>query len=282
MNYKIGIDVGGTFTDFWVTEADGSFSVHKTPTTPDQPEVGVVRGLQKIAATLGYAVPDFLGRVGVIVHGTTITTNAVLTGGGAKTALLTTKGFRDLLNMRRGLRDRQYDAKQRPPDPLVPRRRIHPIEERVNVEGETVVPLNEADVHAAAERLRADEVEAVAVSYLWSFLDPAHEQRTGRILREALPDVYVSLSSEVLPQIRAYERHSTTVLNATVGPPLARYLDSLVRRLEAAGFRGVLLIMQSNGGVMSPELTARFAANTLLSGPAGGATAGELLIRNPI
>ncbi len=274
MNYRIGIDVGGTFTDFWVTEADGSFSVHKTPTTPEQPEVGVVRGLQKIAATLGYDVPDFLGRVGVIVHGTTITTNAVLTGNGAKTALLTTKGFRDLLNMRRGLRDRQYDAKQRPPDPLVPRRRIHPIEERVNVEGEAVVPLNEADVHTAAERLRGDEVEAVAVSYLWSFLDPAHEQRTGRILREALPDVYVSLSSEVLPQIRAYERHSTTVLNATVGPPLARYLDSLVRRLEAAGFRGVLLIMQSNGGVMSPELTARFAANTLLSGPAGGATAG--------
>lgn len=274
MNYGIGIDVGGTFTDFWVTGSDGSFSVHKTPTTPEQPEVGAVRGLQKIAATLGYDVPDFLGRVGVILHGTTITTNAVLTGNGGKTALLTTKGFRDLLNMRRGLRDRQYDTKQRPPDPLVPRRRIHPIEERVNVEGEAVVPLNEADVHAAVERLRSDEVEAVAVSYLWSFLDPAHEQRTGRILRDALPDVYVSLSSEVLPQIRAYERRSTTVLNAAVGPPLARYLDSLVRRLEDAGFRGVLLVMQSNGGVLSPELTARFAANTLLSGPAGGATAG--------
>lgn len=163
---------------------------------------------------------------------------------------------------------------QRLPDPLVPRRRIHPIEDRVNAEGEAVVPLNEADVHAAVERLRSDAVEAVAVSYLWWFLDPAHEQRTGRILREALPDVYVSLSSEVLPQIRAYERHSTTVLNAAVGPPLARYLDSLVRRPDDAGFRGVLLIMQSNGGVMSPELTARFAANTLLSGPAGGATAG--------
>ena len=274
MNYKIGIDVGGTFTDFWVTGSDGSFSVHKTPTTPGQPEIGVLHGLQKIAATLGYDAADFLGRVNGIVHGTTITTNAVLTGGVAKTALLTTKGFRDLLNMRRGLRDRQYDAKQRPPDPLVPRRRIHPIEQRVNVEGEAVVPLNEADVRAAVERLRSDEVEAVAVSYLWSFLDPAHEQRTGRILRESLPHVYVSLSSEVLPQIRAYERHSTTVLNAAVGPPLARYLDSLVRGLDDAGFRGVLLIMQSNGGVMSPELTARFAANTLLSGPAGGATAG--------
>lgn len=133
---------------------------------------------------------------------------------------------------------------QRPPDPLVPRRYIHPIEERVNVEGEAVVPLNEADIHVAVERLRSDAVEAVAVSYLWLFLDPAHEQRTGRILREALPDVYVSLSSEVLPQIRAYERHSTTVLNAAVGPPLARYLDSLVRRPDDAGFRGVLLIMQ--------------------------------------
>lgn len=274
MSYKIGIDVGGTFTDFWVTSSDGRFEVYKTPTTPRQPEAGVVDGLHKIAASFGRDAADFLGRVSVIVHGTTITTNAVLTGGGAKTAFLTTKGFRDLLNMRRGLRDRQYDSKYRPPAPLVPRRRIYPIEERVNVEGEPVVPLNEHDVHDAIERLRSEDVEAVAVSYLWSFLNPEHERRTGLLLREALPDVYVSLSSEVLPQIRAYERHSTTVLNATVGPPLARYLKSLVSGLKGVGFGGVLLIMQSNGGVMSPELTSRFAANTLLSGPAGGAMAG--------
>ena len=141
MEYKIGIDVGGTFTDFLVTDSDGVAKVYKTLTTPKQPEVGVFQGLQKIAASFDLAVSAFLGQVRAIVHGTTITTNAILTGEGAKTAFLTTKGFRDLLNMRRGLRERQYDSKYNPPPPLVPRERIYPIEERVNVEGKVVVPL---------------------------------------------------------------------------------------------------------------------------------------------
>ncbi len=274
MEYKIGIDVGGTFTDFLVTDSQGAATVHKTPTTPQQPEVGVLQGLRKIAASFDRELSDFLSRVSVIVHGTTITTNAVLTGEGAKTAFLTTRGFRDVLNMRRGLRERQYDSKYSPPPPLVPRAHIYPIAERVNVEGEVVIPLHEPDVLDAIEHIRANDIEAVAVSYLWSFLHPAHEQRTGQLIQAALPDVYVSLSSEVLPQIRVYERHSTTVLNATVGPPLARYLTQLESRLDESGFTGVLLIMQSNGGVMSPRMTRRFAANTLLSGPAGGPLAG--------
>ena len=274
MEYKIGIDVGGTFTDFLVTDSQGAATVHKTQTTPQQPEVGVVQGLRKIAASFGLVLSEFLSRVSVIVHGTTITTNAVLTGEGAKTAFLTTRGFRDVLNMRRGLRERQYDSKYSPPPPLVPRARIYPIAERVNVEGEVVIPLYEPDVIDAIEHIRANGIEAVAVSYLWSFLHPAHERRTGQLIQEALPDVYVSLSSEVLPQIRVYERHSTTVLNATVGPPLARYLTQLESQLDESGFTGVLLIMQSNGGVMSPRMTRRFAANTLLSGPAGGPMAG--------
>ena len=274
MEYKIGIDVGGTFTDFLVTDSTGSAHVYKTPTTPQQPEVGVLQGLQNIATSFTQELPDFLSQIGVIVHGTTITTNAVLTGEGAKTAFLTTKGFRDLLNMRRGLRDRQYDSKYSPPPPLVPRERIYSIAERVNVEGEVVIPLYEQDVTDAIEHIRTNAVEAVAVSYLWSFRNPEHERRTGQLIQEALPDVYVSLSSAVLPQIRVYERHSTTVLNATVGPPLARYLTNLERQLSESGFAGVLLIMQSNGGVMSPQMTRRFAANTLLSGPAGGPMAG--------
>ena len=274
MKYKIGIDVGGTFTDFLVVDSQGEAQVYKTPTTPQRPEVGVLQGLRKIAASFERALSDFLGRVSVIVHGTTITTNAVLTGEGAKTAFLTTRGFRDVLNMRRGLRDRQYDSKYGPPAPLVPRAHIYPITERVNVEGAVVTPLHEAEVLDAIEHIRAQAIEAVAVSYLWSFLNPAHERRTGQLIQEALPEVYVSLSSEVLPQIRVYERHSTTALNATVGPPLARYLSQLENQLDASGFVGVLLIMQSNGGVMSPHLTRRFAANTLLSGPAGGPLAG--------
>ena len=274
MKYKIGIDVGGTFTDFLVADSQGEAQVYKTPTTPQRPEVGVLQGLRKIAASFERGLSDFLGRVSVIVHGTTITTNAVLTGEGAKTAFLTTRGFRDVLNMRRGLRDRQYDSKYGPPAPLVPRTHIYPITERVNVEGAVVTPLHEAEVLDAIEHIRAQAIEAVAVSYLWSFLNPAHERRTGQLIQEALPEVYVSLSSEVLPQIRVYERHSTTALNATVGPPLARYLSQLENQLDASGFVGVLLIMQSNGGVMSPHLTRRFAANTLLSGPAGGPLAG--------
>ncbi len=274
MKYKIGIDVGGTFTDFLVTDSRGTTHVYKTPTTPHQPAVGVLQGLRKIATSFERELSDFLGRVSVIVHGTTITTNAVLTGEGAKTAFLTTRGFRDVLNMRRGLRDRQYDSKYGSPPPLVPRTHIYPITERVNVEGAVVTPLHEADVRDAIAHIRARAIEAVAVSYLWSFLNPAHERRTGQLIQESLPDVYVSLSSEVLPQIRAYERHSTTVLNATVGPPLARYLTQLESQLDGSGFTGVLLIMQSNGGVMSPHLTRRFAANTLLSGPAGGPMAG--------
>ncbi len=274
MPYKIGIDVGGTFTDFLVTDAQGTVAVYKTPTTPRRPEVGVFQGLQKIATSFDLAVSAFLGQVRVIVHGTTITTNAILTGEGAKTAFLTTKGFRDLLNMRRGLRARQYDSKYSPPPPLVPRQRIYPIEERVDVEGKAVVPLNEQDVIDTIASIRSENVEAVAISYLWSFLNPEHERRTGKLIQETLPDVYVSLSSDVLPQIRVYERHSTTVLNATVGPPLARYLTSLESQLSVSGFAGVLLIMQSNGGVMSAQMTRRFAANTLLSGPAGGPMAG--------
>ena len=274
MKYKIGIDVGGTFTDFLVTDSQGAAQIYKTPTTPHQPAVGVLQGLRKIAASFERELSDFLGRVSVIVHGTTITTNAVLTGEGAKTALLTTRGFRDVLNMRRGLRKRQYDSKYGPPPPLVPRTHIYPITERVNVEGAVVTPLHEADVMDAIAHIRTHAIQAVAVSYLWSFLNPAHERRTGQLIQEALPKVYVSLSSEVLPQIRAYERHSTTVLNASVGPPLSRYLTQLESQLDESGFPGVLLIMQSNGGVMSPHLTRRFAANTLLSGPAGGPMAG--------
>ena len=274
MPYKIGIDVGGTFTDFLVTDAQGGAKAYKTLTTPKQPEVGVFRGLEKIAISHGLGLREFLARVETIVHGTTITTNAVLTGTGAKTAFLTTKGFRDLLNMRRGLKERPYDSKYAPPPPLVPRHRIYPIEERVDVEGKAVVPLNEQDVHRAIAALRAEGVEAIAISYLWSFLAPDHEHRTAALIREALPDLNLSLSAEILPQIRAYERHSTTVLNAYVSPPLNRYLTNLEQRLSEEGFPGVLLIMQSNGGVMSPALTRRFAANTLLSGPAGGPMAG--------
>ncbi|MBI4320499.1 MAG: hydantoinase/oxoprolinase family protein [Chloroflexi bacterium] len=274
MPFKVGVDVGGTFTDFLLMDKEGKGRIAKTFTTPRDPSVGVIDGLHVLAAQTGLGVKDLLRETEIIVHGTTITTNAVLTGQGARTGLLTTKGFRDILAMRRGLRERQYDSKCSPPPSLAPRYLRQPVEERVNRDGEVVVPLNEADVQKAVRRFEEEGVEAVAICFLFSFLNPAHERTAREMLERLAPEISVSLSSEILPQVRVYERVSTTVLNAYVAPLLARYLERLQARLEENGFEGMLLIMQSNGGVMSPLVASRFAANTLLSGPAAGPCAG--------
>jgi N-methylhydantoinase A len=273
MRFRVGVDVGGTFTDFLISSAGQSARVYKSSTTPDNPTIGFFNGLEQAAKDQDMALDEFLDHVDSIVHGTTITTNAVLTGNGAKAGFITTKGFRDVLNMRRGMKERQFERYAQP-KPLIPRSLTHVVEERVSVEGAVLTPLNEADVRTAARALKKEGVEAIAVSYLWSFRNPSHELRTREILAEEMPGTYVSLSTEILPQIRVYERHSTTALNAYVGPILTRYLSRLDKALAERGFKGSLLIMQSNGGVMSPEVAQRFASNTLLSGPAGAPGAG--------
>ena len=273
MGLRIGVDVGGTFTDFLVVDEAGNAEIHKTSTTPDDPSIGFFRGLQKAAGRRGWQLDDFLQQVETIVHGTTITTNATLTGDGANTGFITTKGFRDVLNMRRGLKERQFE-KYSPPPALVERSHIRAVEERINVTGDILTPLDEADVRSAAQYFREEGIEAVAVSFLWSFRNPVHELRVKEILEQELPGIYVSLSTEILPQIRLYERNSTTALNAYVGPVLTRYISRLLSQLETRTFTGKLLIMQSNGGVMSPQVAQRFASNTLLSGPAGAPMAG--------
>ena len=273
MAFRIGVDVGGTFTDFLVSDDGGNSEIYKTSTTPQDPSIGFFRGIDKAAAARDLSVNAFLEDVETIVHGTTITTNATLTGDGAITGFITTKGFRDVLNMRRGLKERQFE-KYAQPEPLVARHRILTVEERINVSGNILTALNEEDVHAAAAYFKAQNVEAVAVSLLWSFRNPVHELRIREILESELPGVYISLSIDVLPQIRVYERNSTTALNAYVGPVLTRYLSRLQNELKRQEFKGKLLIMQSNGGVMSPQVAQRFASNTLLSGPAGAPMAG--------
>jgi N-methylhydantoinase A len=273
MAFRIGVDVGGTFTDFLVSDDGGNSEIYKTSTTPQDPSIGFFRGIDKAAAARDLSVNAFLEDVETIVHGTTITTNATLTGDGAITGFITTKGFRDVLNMRRGLKERQFE-KYAQPEPLVARHRILTVEERINVSGNILTALNEEDVHAAAAYFKAQNVEAVAVSLLWSFRNPVHELRIREILESELPGVYISLSIDVLPQIRVYERNSTTALNAYVGPVLTRYLSRLQDELKRQEFKGKLLIMQSNGGVMSPQVAQRFASNTLLSGPAGAPMAG--------
>jgi N-methylhydantoinase A len=279
VSYRIGIDVGGTFTDFLVVaDGDGARFVHKTSSTPDDPSRAVVEGLGEIAEQLGVGRDDFLADVDVIVHGTTVTTNAVLTHRGARTGLLTTRGFRDVLALRDGTREEPYNNRLQPPVPLVPRYLRLPAAERVDYKGDVVEPLADADVRAAAQTFAEEGVEAVAISFMHSPANGTHERRALELLRELMPEAYVTASSDLLPQVRFYDRASTTVLNAYVGPIITRYLGALTARLEELEFRGVLLIMQSNGGVATPAELADRAALSLLSGPASGPTAGLWLL----
>ncbi len=274
MTDRIGIDVGGTFTDLLAVDEAGRTRVCKVLSTPEDPSRGVIAGLAELAAGAGLALEAFLAEVAVIVHGTTVTTNAVLTGRTAATALLTTAGFRDALEMRRGIRERPYDNAYRAPRPIVARDLRLPVNERIDYRGEVVTPLDRGSLEAAIETLRARRVEAVAICFLHAHTNPAHEAAAAARVREALPELYCSVSSEVFPQVRFYERTSTTVLNAAVGPILERYLARLGARLAEHGFAGVLLVMQSNGGVTSPQVASKLAATTLLSGPAAAPAAG--------
>src|SRR5512140_170596 len=274
MGYRIGIDVGGTFTDYLLLRPDGGTHVHKVLSSPADPSEAVLRGLADLAAGAGAPLAGFLRQVDIVVHGTTVTTNAVLTGHTARTGLLTTHGFRDALEMRRGVREAFYDNKFIAPPALVPRRMRLPVRGRMNHEGREIEALQLEDVERAIAQLRSSDVEAVAICFMHSYANPAHEEAAAQLVARRMPEAYLSVSNRVLPQVRFYERSSTTVLNAVVGPILKRYMQNLRRRLAENGFDGVLRIMQSNGGVTSPEAVAALAASTLLSGPAAAPTAG--------
>jgi len=269
-SYRIGVDVGGTFTDLFVWSSSGGVETFKVLSTPADPSAGVLEGLATIAATHSLTVEEFAPRIATIVHGTTVTTNAVLTRGGARTGLLTTEGLRDALEMRRGIREDRYDNRLTNVEPLVPRRLRLTVGGRLDYAGTQIAPLDLDGVRAAAARFRAAEVDAVAICFMNAFADASHERAALACLAEELPGRYVCASTDVLPVVRFYNRVSTTALNAYVGPVLSDYLSSLQQKLAGAGFCGVLLIMQSNGGVAQPEVTRRQPATTLLSGPAGG------------
>jgi len=271
---RIGIDVGGTFTDFLLTEDDGTSEIYKVLSTPDDPSVGVMNGLREMAKAREDPLTEFIKKVGTIVHGTTVTTNAVLTYKGAKTGLLTTEGVRDALEMRRGVREEQYNNRYTNVTPLVPRYLRISVDERLDYKGDIVVPLDETNVLESLERLKKENIESVAICFMNSFANKDHELRAAQIVKGKLPRAYLTVSNQLLPSIRFYDRVSTTVLNSYVGPILRNYLSSLTSKLKDASFEGVLLIMQSNGGVISPEIAIDRAAATLLSGPAGGPVAG--------
>jgi N-methylhydantoinase A len=272
--YKIGIDVGGTFTDFLLTSSAGESEIYKVLSTPEDPSVGLINGLVEMAEHRNLSLEDFIKNISTIVHGTTVTTNAVLTRKGAKTGLLTTKGVRDALEMRRGIREEQYNNRYTNVEPLVPRHLRYPVEERLDYKGDVVTAINTADVLDAVELFKREDVDAVAICFMNSFANTAHEVEAAKFVKGKIPEAYLTVSAEFLPSIRFYDRISTTVLNSYVGPILRSYLTSLITKLEQIGFEGVLLIMQSNGGVVSPESAIANAAVTLLSGPAAGPVAG--------
>ena len=268
--YRIGIDVGGTFTDLVAVDDLGQTTLAKVPSTPADPSIGVLDGLQLLADTLGLDRSVLLAETDRIVHGTTVATNALLEHRGAKVGLLTTEGHRDVIEMREGLKDNRYNLRLPPPEQLVPRKLRLGVCERMRADGRIETPLDQASLDRAIAALEGERVEAVAVCYLHSWRDPGHERATREAVRRALPGAYVALSSDVLPQIKEFERVSTTVVNAYVGPVLSRYLDELERRLAEAGYAGPTLIIQSHGGVAPIDESGRLAAGAVLSGPAGG------------
>jgi N-methylhydantoinase A len=272
--YRIGIDVGGTFTDFLLTSEDGSSEIFKVLSTPEDPSVGLLNGLSEMAEVKEKSLQEFIKDVTTIVHGTTVTTNAVLTRRGAKTGLLTTKGLRDALEMRRGIREEQYNNRYANVEPLVPRYLRHPVEERLNYKGDILKEIKDLEVSDAVRLFEEENIEAVAICFMNSFANSIHETVAAKIITDRMPGAYLTVSSEFLPSIRFYDRISTTVLNSYVGPILRDYLTSLIQKLKDIGFDGVFLIMQSNGGVVAPESAIESAAVTLLSGPAAGPMAG--------
>ncbi|MBI4220121.1 MAG: hydantoinase/oxoprolinase family protein, partial [Chloroflexi bacterium] len=265
-NYRIGVDIGGTFTDLVFAGPDGVFWTKKVSSTPDDYARGILEGTLALLSEL----KNDPAQVRSIVHGTTVATNAIAEHRGAKTALLTTKGFRDVLELRRLRTPELYSLFYSPPKPLVERRLRLEVDERIGAQGEVVTPLDEATVHAALDRLVEEGVEAIAVCLLHSYRNPFHERRVGEIVRKRLPDVHLSLSVDVLPEVREYERTSTTVVNAYIGPIVGTYMRSLSRQLSAAGIDAPLHIMQSNGGIMTARAAEATPAWIVESGPAAG------------
>ena len=271
MKLRVGVDTGGTFTDCVVIDESGVAHTFKELSTPKDPSIGLYNVVTKAAEAFGKSLQDFLGDLDFFAHGTTVATNTLLTGTGAKTGLICTKGFRDTIEMRRAHKEDIWDLFLEVPDPLVPRYLRIGVEERIDYAGRVVAPLVEEDVIEACAVFRNEGVEAVAVATLFSFLNPAHEQRIREIVLREMPEVFLSISSDVLPQIREYERSSTTTANAYVGPRLTVYLSTLEAKLRNDGLRRAFYVTASNGGVMTAETAIRHASATLLSGPAAGA-----------
>jgi N-methylhydantoinase A len=270
VGYRVGIDIGGTFTDFALLNGS-EVVLHKNLSTPEDRSIGVMNGLEKLAHMLDLPVRDFLGQCDAIVHATTIADNTLIEMNGALTGLITTEGFRDEIEYRRGFKENIWDVRLEPPKQITPRRRRLTVPERILADGSIYRPLDEAAVRECCRRLRKQGVESVAISLIFSFVNPVHEKRVAQIVAQEMPGVHISNSHEVLPRAPEYDRTSTTVVNAYIAPRVTSYLEKLVARLKQAGYLKRLMVMQASGGVMTKEYIDGSPVRVLASGPAGGA-----------
>ena len=267
MRYQIGIDVGGTFTDFALYNGESrELSIGKVLTTPEDPSEAVLVGVDELVSSSGLAVSDLTEAI----HATTIATNTVIERKGAEAGLLTTKGFRDVLLIGRQKRWELYDNAIDKPQPVIPRRPIWEVQERLNYQGEVLTPLDRDSIVQAAEEMKAAGVKAVGICFLHSYANNSHEKQAAELIREIAPEILVSISSDVSPIYREYERASTTSLNAYVMPIVSAYVKRLSQGLSDRGFTRKLFIMQSNGGVATPEVVQQFPIRIIESGPAAG------------
>jgi N-methylhydantoinase A len=273
--HRVSADIGGTFTDIVVAAHDGSCLTKKVLSTPDDFARGIVEGLSQLM-TENDLDPSSLQEV---IHASTVAANAILESKGARTALITTRGFRDVLELRRLRVPLLYDLQYRPPAPMVERRLRIEVDERMGAKGDVLHPLDEAGVDVAVGRMREERVEAVAVCLIHSYRNPEHERRVGELISKLAPEIHLSLSVDVLPEIREYERTSTTVINAYVGPTVRAYLQSLSRQLADREITAPLLIMQSNGGIMSAAAAAEHPVQIVESGPAAGVIGAQVMGR---
>jgi len=267
MTYEIAIDIGGTFTDLFIRDGDGRTDSFKVPTTPNDPTEGFFNSLEKAADEYGMALDTLLGDTERVIHGTTISTNAIIEDTSTKTALLCTEGFRNTLLLREGGKDDPFDWDVSYPEPYIPRSLTFEIQERINSEGEIETPLDEDQAIDAIQRLAESDAESVAVAFLWSHVNPEHEKRVGELLDKYTPGLTYSLSHEVNPIIREYRRMSSTAIDASVSDIVRDYLESLQEQLVERGYEGEPLIISSNGGVMPVDEISRTPIWTVDSGP---------------
>ncbi len=279
MEYSIAVDTGGTFTDCVIVDSSGAFTRAKSISTPEDFSIGVINATKKGAGEIGLSLRELLEQTRVFSHGTTVATNAFITGKVSKSAFMTTIGAEDTLLIGRGgfqktagLTEAEIgdSARLDKPPPLVPRRLIRGVIERIDRNGEIVIPLNESQTVKTVQELLDEGVEAISVCLLWSFKNPAHEQRVKELIRKVSPDMEVSTSSDLVPVIGEYQRAVTTAVNASLNRVTSRYLDRLQQTLRTEGFQGSPLIMQSAGGVVSFDRASRESVSLLSSGPAGG------------